>query len=310
MPERQDLEDRIKRAGSWIEAAGQLRRQDHHRHAEFVTLYVAFNSLYGRRQYEGTASQVHEDLERFLDRLKLLRQKDEAARGATLSKASCLPGRMSEIVGFPVSSRRLLEAACRSRNHPSKVCRRRPESERGTWRGAIRGFSAAFAAASDGPQGSSSPRVCHLRAEFTGIRRPDGWSRDPACAGAGVSAACRGARRRASGKRAPVGSTPVSTHRVEETSAFRSGELTARVMIAGGRDQERSGSVRRVAKIASRENIRQQTEQPRLGQGARHLARTTFVEGVKRRRRRERTTSADDKLRLFLEGALRATGKR
>jgi hypothetical protein len=87
MPERQDLEDRIKRAWSWIEAGGQLRRQNDHRHAEFVTLYVAFNSLYGRRQYEGTATQVHEDLERFLNRVRLMRERDEAEQGTILSKA-------------------------------------------------------------------------------------------------------------------------------------------------------------------------------------------------------------------------------
>jgi hypothetical protein len=49
MSERRDLHDHITRAGSWIEAAGEFRKHSRHRHAEFLALYIAFNSLYGRR---------------------------------------------------------------------------------------------------------------------------------------------------------------------------------------------------------------------------------------------------------------------
>ena len=228
MPERQDLEDRIKRAGSWIEAAGQLRRQDHHRHAEFVTLYVAFNSLYGRRQYEGTASQVHEDLERFLDRLKLLRQKDEAARGATLSKAilscreECLRLLASPFHRDDYWKRRvdlgIIQAKC-----AADVRRAREALGEGRYEDFLRPLlrrltvlrnqvvhgCVTYGQSSRGFEGLMDGLVI-LRALAPAFQR---------------LVEERGGEFREAGS---GGIHSVSTHRVEETSAFRSGELTAR----------------------------------------------------------------------------------
>ena len=65
MAETQDLHDRMTRANSWIEAATRMRVEAEHRHAEFLLLYVAFNGLYGRRQYEETRTQACDDLDDF-----------------------------------------------------------------------------------------------------------------------------------------------------------------------------------------------------------------------------------------------------
>jgi hypothetical protein len=65
---KQDLQDRLQRAASWIEAADSLKpRQNHER---FIFLYVALNAMYGRRQYEGDRSEVRQDLDRFATQLK------------------------------------------------------------------------------------------------------------------------------------------------------------------------------------------------------------------------------------------------
>src|SRR5262249_9606485 len=85
--ENQDLHDRITRAASWIEAAEELRKYERHRHAEFIALYVAFNSLFGRRQYEEGPTELNEDLSLFLTKVIAMRTADEAAGASTLSRA-------------------------------------------------------------------------------------------------------------------------------------------------------------------------------------------------------------------------------
>ena len=92
MSEHQDLHDRITRAGSWIEAADEFRKHRKHRHAEFLALYVAFNSLYGRRQYEDSRTDLREDFDMFLNKVKAMRKENEAAGASTLSRA-VLPSR-------------------------------------------------------------------------------------------------------------------------------------------------------------------------------------------------------------------------
>ena len=87
MPERQDLEDRLSRARSWILSARDFGRKGDHRHIEFLMLYVAFNSLYGRRQFEGSKAQARADLNQFLKKVRAMRRLDETAGGITLSKA-------------------------------------------------------------------------------------------------------------------------------------------------------------------------------------------------------------------------------
>ena len=46
MGKKQDLEDRLTRAYSWVEAARSLPANQ--MHTAFVFLYIAFNALYGR----------------------------------------------------------------------------------------------------------------------------------------------------------------------------------------------------------------------------------------------------------------------
>jgi hypothetical protein len=87
MADDQDLEDRLRRAGSWIDAAARMRGQDGHRHAEFLLLYVAFNSLHGRRQYDGTKTDVQQDLDDFLIKVKAMRRLDEGEGGSIVSTA-------------------------------------------------------------------------------------------------------------------------------------------------------------------------------------------------------------------------------
>ena len=51
MKRKQELEDRLRRAQSWIDAARLL--PDGQKHAEFVFLFVALNALNGQRRDEG-----------------------------------------------------------------------------------------------------------------------------------------------------------------------------------------------------------------------------------------------------------------
>ena len=74
MARKQDLEGRLKRAQSWIEAAKSLPEEN--RHARFVFFYVAFNALYGRRQYEGDQAEAFKDRQEFLKRLRRLHDYD------------------------------------------------------------------------------------------------------------------------------------------------------------------------------------------------------------------------------------------
>jgi len=87
MGDNQDLLDRVTRAGSWIDAAASMRVRDGDRHAEFLLLYVAFNSLHGRRQYDGTRTDVRADLHDFLNKVKAMRRLDEGEGGSILSTA-------------------------------------------------------------------------------------------------------------------------------------------------------------------------------------------------------------------------------
>jgi hypothetical protein len=68
MTRKQDLQDRLQRAQSWIKAAGESSSdQDHER---FIFYYVALNAMYGRRQYEGNRSDVWQDIDRFVNQVK------------------------------------------------------------------------------------------------------------------------------------------------------------------------------------------------------------------------------------------------
>ena len=81
----QNLIDRFTRAQSWLSAAaalpeGQLQET-------FVTLFIAFNAMYGRRQYEGDRSQTAQDLDSFSDKLGVMHEADLDEGRATLTNA-------------------------------------------------------------------------------------------------------------------------------------------------------------------------------------------------------------------------------
>jgi hypothetical protein len=66
----QDLQDRLQRADSWIKAARKLEPDS--LHAAFVFYYIAFNSLYGLRLYEGTKTEADQESEGILEAYKNL----------------------------------------------------------------------------------------------------------------------------------------------------------------------------------------------------------------------------------------------
>ena len=82
MTRKQDLHDRLQRAESWVKALDTLERKQ--LHEAFIFLYVALNALYGRRQYEGDRTDVHEDLRLFLDRVDVMHARDVEAGGSIL----------------------------------------------------------------------------------------------------------------------------------------------------------------------------------------------------------------------------------
>ena len=63
----QNLHDRLQRASSWINAANLLPSGQ--KHAEFVFFSIAFNALYGQRQYEGSKKETATDRDEFLRRV-------------------------------------------------------------------------------------------------------------------------------------------------------------------------------------------------------------------------------------------------
>ncbi len=79
---RQDLDDRLARAGSWIEAAGERDG-----HEAFLFFFIALNAMYGRRQYEGGRTEVLQDVERFLTNVWTMHKADERAHGRALPDA-------------------------------------------------------------------------------------------------------------------------------------------------------------------------------------------------------------------------------
>jgi hypothetical protein len=79
---RQDLDDRLGRAETWIEAA-----RDREGHEAFIFLFMAFNAMYGRRQYEGGRSEVRQDIERFLTNVWAMHKADERSGGELLANA-------------------------------------------------------------------------------------------------------------------------------------------------------------------------------------------------------------------------------
>lgn len=84
MPD-QGLEDRVQRADSWIQATAALRPEQ--LHESFIFLYIAFNCLYGRRQYEGDETQIGKDCAEFFKKVRAMSDRDVADGGTILKKA-------------------------------------------------------------------------------------------------------------------------------------------------------------------------------------------------------------------------------
>lgn len=84
MPD-QNLEDRLKRADSWIQATAALRPEQ--LHESFIFLYIAFNCLYGQRQYEGDETQIGKDLAEFFKKVRVMSDRDVDNGGAILKRA-------------------------------------------------------------------------------------------------------------------------------------------------------------------------------------------------------------------------------
>lgn len=83
--ENQDLLDRLERAQSWNDAADKLRPNQ--LHEAFLFRYIAFNAMYGRRQYEGNRTQACQDRERFLENLQKMHSYDVRYGRGVLLKA-------------------------------------------------------------------------------------------------------------------------------------------------------------------------------------------------------------------------------
>jgi len=56
-------------------------------HEGFIFLYIAFNCMYGRRQYEGDETQIADDLDSFFTRILTMREKDAQKSDALLKDA-------------------------------------------------------------------------------------------------------------------------------------------------------------------------------------------------------------------------------
>jgi hypothetical protein len=52
----------------------------------FIALFIAFNAMYGRRQYESDKTQTNDDLESFISKLERMHDADLSAGRATLTK--------------------------------------------------------------------------------------------------------------------------------------------------------------------------------------------------------------------------------
>lgn len=81
LPRHQNLEDRLIRAKSWLDAASRLEGENpDNAQSQTVFIYrvIAFNALYGRRQYEHR-TQTCNDLEDFFDKVVDLHKDDKRA---------------------------------------------------------------------------------------------------------------------------------------------------------------------------------------------------------------------------------------
>jgi hypothetical protein len=81
----QNLTDRVRRADSWMKAAARLQKDQ--LHETFLFLYIAFNCLYGRRQYDEDEGKIGEDLKTFFRKIVTLAEYDKKDGERALEKA-------------------------------------------------------------------------------------------------------------------------------------------------------------------------------------------------------------------------------
>jgi hypothetical protein len=79
----QNLADRLARARSWLSASNAIAG-DHAQEA-FIFLFIAFNAMYGRRQYEGDKTKTNDDLGIFIAKLETMHDADLDSGRATLT---------------------------------------------------------------------------------------------------------------------------------------------------------------------------------------------------------------------------------
>lgn len=85
MSRPQALQDRLHRAKSWMNAAETLSSDQ--KHMQFIFFYIAFNALYGRRQYEGSREEAAHDRDDFLKRLQKMTEYDKRYGNDSLRRA-------------------------------------------------------------------------------------------------------------------------------------------------------------------------------------------------------------------------------
>lgn len=87
LPRHQNLGDRLVRAKSWLDAASSLEERDANQvqiQVVFIYRTIAFNALYGRRQYESQTKTI-DDLKEFFNNILALHKDDRRAGGNTLA---------------------------------------------------------------------------------------------------------------------------------------------------------------------------------------------------------------------------------
>lgn len=85
MEKSQNLHDRLHRSQSWMNAA--QTQSPSASHLQFICWFIAFNALYGIRQYEGSQEENRLDRQEFLKRLRVLHSHDMRYGNGILLKA-------------------------------------------------------------------------------------------------------------------------------------------------------------------------------------------------------------------------------
>lgn len=96
-----NLEIRLERARSWISIADTFSQDNdalkrstsdagilfQHDHEKFIFYWIAFNCLYGRRQYDGPPTAQMDDIRKFLKKVVLMKEYDQTEGTCILDAA-------------------------------------------------------------------------------------------------------------------------------------------------------------------------------------------------------------------------------